>query len=280
MTPIDPNRNRPRPPRRAPHTLRRALRIPLATVALALGLGGCASDTVTFEEVKPAEELYADGLEILKGRRILWIFPNVNYDAAIEKFQAIIDNYPYSEYEERAQLKIADAYFADDRYEEALSYYQDFADLHPQHPQVPYALLRAAKCHYNQIESVDRDQSSTFEATTALEKLIRNHPYAEETREGEEMMVSLRTRLAQNMLHIADFYLDRTHWQSAAARYRRVLDEYPGLGMDAKALYRLGVCLENMRREDEALRLYHVVVENYGDTPAARRARARIARSD
>ncbi|MEM9176199.1 MAG: outer membrane protein assembly factor BamD [Myxococcota bacterium] len=250
------------------------------TLAMSLALAGCASDTATFEDVKPAEELYADGLEILKGRLFLGIFPNTDYDAAIEKFQAIIDNYPYSEYEERAQLKIADAYFDDDRYEEALSYYQDFADLHPQHAKNPYALLRAAQCHYNQIVSVDRDQSATFEATTALEKLIRNHPYAEETREGEEMMLELRTRLAQNMLHIAEFYLERTHWQSAAARDRRVLDEYPGLGMDAKALYRLGVCLENMRREDEALRLYHVVVENYSETSSARRARARIARAD
>ena len=266
----------------APSRIRtnRPARALLLAAATSLVLAGCASDTAVFEEIPPAEELYADGLEILKGRKILGIFPNVNYDAAIEKFQAIIDNYPYSEYEERAQLKIADAYFEDDRFEEALSYYQDFADLHPQHPKNAYALLRAAQCHYNQIESVDRDQSATFEATTALEKLIRNHPYAPETREGEEMMVSLRTRLAQNMLHIADFYLDRTHWQSAATRYRRVLDEYPGLGMDAKALYRLGVCLENMRREDEALRLYHVVVENYAETSSARRARARIARAD
>jgi len=250
-------------------------------VSLALlSATGCATDTATFEDVKPAEDLYADGLELLKGRKILWLFPVVNYDAAIESFQAIIDNYPYSDYELRAQLKIADAYFEDQRYEEALAYYQDFADLHPQHPSVPYTLLRAAQCHFNQIESVDRDQSATFEATEALEKLIREHPYAKETREGEEMMVRLRTRLAQNMLHIADFYLERTHWQSAAARYRRVIDEYPGLGLDARALYRLGVCLENMRREDEALRLYHVVVENYADSAAARRARSRIAQAE
>ena len=38
---------------------------------------------------------------------------------------------------------------------------------------MPYALLRAAKCHYNQIESVDRDQSSTFEATEALERALK-----------------------------------------------------------------------------------------------------------
>ena len=253
----------------------------LVLVALALLFAaGCASNTAVFEDAKPAEELYADGMETLKGRKILWLFPVINYDAAIESFQAIVDNYPYSEYEQKAQLKIADAYFDDERYEEALAYYQDFADLHPQHPKVAYTLLRAAKCHYNQIESVDRDQSSTFEASAALEKLIREHPYAEETREGEEILVRLRTRLARNMLHIADFYLDRTHWQSAAARYRRVLDEYPGLGLDSRALYRLGVCLENMRLEDEALRLYHVVVENYADSSSAERARARIAQAE
>jgi len=248
-------------------------------VLLALS-SGCSSKTATFEDVRPADELYADGLEILEGRRILWLFTLINYDAAIETFQAIIDNYPYSDYELKAQLKIADAYFEDERYEEALAYYQDFADLHPQHRSVAYALLRAAQCHFNQIESIDRDQSATNEATAALDKLIREHPYAEETREGEEMMVKLRTRLALNMLHIADFYLDRTHWQSAAARYRRVLDEFPGLGLDARALYRLGLCLENMLREDEALRLYHVVVENYSDSAAARSARSRIARAE
>jgi outer membrane protein assembly factor BamD len=248
---------------------------------LLLGLNsGCSSKTATFEDVKPADELYAEGLATLEGRRVLWLFTLINYDKAIESFQAIIDNYPYSDFEVKAQLKIADAYFDDQRYEEALAYYQDFADLHPLHQSVAYALLRAALCHYNQIESIERDQGSTNKATAALERLIREHPYAQETREGEEMMVDLRTRLALNMLHIADFYLDRTHWQSAAARYRRVLDEFPGLGLDARALYRLGVCLENMRLEDEALRLFHVVVENYSDSAAARRARSRIARAE
>ena len=252
----------------------------LGLALLPLLSSACATKTATFEDILPADELYAEGLETLEGRRVLGLFPVVNYDAAIESFQAIIDNYPYSEFEVKAQLKIADAYFADARYDEALAYYQDFADLHPQHPRVAYALLRAAKCHFEQIESIDRDQSATHEATAALDKLIREYPYAEETRAGEEMMVQLRTRLALNMLEIADFYLDRTHWQSAAARYRRVLDEYPGLGLDARALYRLGVCLENMRRLDEALRLYQVVVENYADSDAARRARWRIARSE
>jgi outer membrane protein assembly factor BamD len=249
-------------------------------VLLIVELLGCASSNPTFEDVPPAEELYADGLEKLEGRRILYLFTYIDYDSAIESFQSIIDNYPYSEYELLAQLKIADAYFDDERYEEALAYYQDFADLHPIHERVPYTLLRAALCHYNQISSINRDQGQTRLATEALSVLMQEHPYAEETRRAEEMMVDLRTRLALNILEIADFYRERTHWQSAASRYRRVLDEYPGLGLDARALYRLGLCLEEMRREDEALRLYHVVVENYSDSPSAREASARIARAE
>lgn len=249
------------------------------SIVLSLALA-CSDKVPTFEEIKPADQLYAEGLKTLEGRRILWMFTLISYDDAIETFQSIIDNYPYSDFEQKALLKIADAYFDDRRYEEALAYYQDFADLHPAHEKVPYTLLRAAQCHFNQIGSIDRDQSSAHLATDALEMLIRQYPYAGETREGEEMMINLRTRLALNMLKIADFYLVRTHWQSAAVRYRRVLDEYPGLGLDAQALYRLGFCLEKLRRDDEALRLYHVVVENYADSTAAARARARIARAE
>ena len=254
----------------------------LALLALILLVSGvsCADKVPTFEEVKPADELYAEGLETLEGRELFWVFTYVNYNKAIEAFQSIIDNYPYSDYEQKALLKIADAYFDDKRFEEAIAYYQDFSDLHPTHEKVPYTLLRIAQCYLNQIESIDRDQTATNNATEALSALIQQHPYAEETRTGEELMIELRTRLALNMLHIADFYRVRTHWQSAADRYRRVLDEFPGLGMDARSLYRLGLCLENMRREDEALRLYHVVVENYVDSPSATRARSRIARAE
>jgi outer membrane protein assembly factor BamD len=256
-----------------------SLSLPLA-LALLVFLVSCSKDVPTFEEVKPADELFAEGLETLEGRRIFGLFTYVNYDQAIEIFQSIIDNYPYSDYEQRALLKIADSYFNDKRFEEAIAYYQDFADLHPTHQKVPYTLLRVAQCHLNQIESIDRDQTATNQATEALATLIQRHPYATETRRGEELMIELRTRLALNMLHIADFYRVRTHWQSAAVRYRRVLDEFPGLGLDARSLYWLGFCLENMRREDEALRLYHVVVENYADSPSAARARLRIARAN
>ena len=240
-------------------------------------LGGCSTNSPNFEDIAPAEDLYAEGLALLKGRDILGLYTWVNYSSAREPFQAIIDNYPYSKYETEAQLKIADAYYAEGNYEEALSYYRGFADLHPQHPKVPYTILRSALCYYNQIESIDRDQTATREALKYLEMLSTHYPYDSATQEGEVILHRLRTRLADNMMEIGDFYLDRTQYQSAATRYRRVLDDYPGLGSDAEALYKLGLCYEEMKRVDEALRLYHVVLENFSNSRDAQRAAERIA---
>jgi len=245
-------------------------------VAVAL-LAGCASDTPDFEDVAPADELYAEGLDRLQGFNVLWIYRWVNYTKAIETFQSIIDNYPYSDYAVDAELQIADAYFKDERYDEALSYYRDFGDLHPQNERVPYTILRSALCHYEQISSINRDQTSTKEALHYLETLLRNYPYAPETTRGEALLHELRTRLAKNVLQTGDFYLTRLEFQSAAERYRGVLNSYPGLGYDAEALFKLGVCYENLKREDEALRLFHVLVENFMDTRYATAAGNHIA---
>ena len=241
--------------------------------------GGDSYDPV-FEDVPPADELYAEGERILKGRRILKVYTAIDYDKAIETFQTIIDNYPYSEWAVNAELKIADAYFEDKRYEEALSYYRSFADLHPQHERVPYTILQSALSHYEQIRSVDRDQTAALESQRYLEQLIRQYPYAPETRQGETLLREIRTRLSRNVMRMGDFYLKRDEYQAAAERYRSLLNTYPGLGLDAEALYKLGICFENMNREDEALRLFHVVVENFRDTDLAEDAAARIARAN
>ena len=120
-------------------------------------------------------------------------------------------------------------------------------------------------------------QTSTREALKYLELLSTQYPYDPETREGEVILQQLRTRLADNMMEIGDFYMKRTQYQSAANRYRMVLDEYPGLGLDSEALYKLGICYEHMKRVDEALRLYHVVLENFSHSRHAEDAAERIA---
>ena len=249
----------------------------IAAIATLIIAAGCAKSPPEFEEVPPADQLYEQGQKILEGERVLGLWPRVDYAEAIETFQAIIDNYPYSEYAVLAELAIADAYFDDEKYEEALSYYRDFTDLHPQHEKVPYTIYRSALCHQRRVHAANRDQTSTREALIFLDQLLAKYPYSEYAGDGEVLWRELRTTLAEQVRDIGDFYLKRDEWESAAERYRSLLNEYPGLGLDAEALYKLGVCYAAMNRTEEAESIFQAIVQNYRESDVARDAADRIA---
>jgi outer membrane protein assembly factor BamD len=248
----------------------------VAVLAL-ITIVGCKKDAPTFEEVRPADELWSMGQRSLEKRSFLWVLSRVDYDSAIETFQTIIDNYPYSEYAVLAELEIADAYFEQAKFEEALSYYRDFSDLHPQNEKVPYSIYQSALCHQRRIKSPNRDQTATRDSLLYLDRLISKYPHSEYTAEAEVLWREMRLQLASQIMGIADFYRKRDEFEAAATRYRSLLNEYPGLGLDADALFQLGVCYTEMDRGEEAERIFQAIVQNYYDSDVARDAERMIA---
>ncbi len=250
----------------------RGLRLSCSVLALA----ACQSTPDAPPEIRPAEELYAEGLETLEGRTILGV-KWVDHAEAIELFQGVVDNYPYSDLSVLASLKIADAYFDEHKWDEALSYYRDFADLHPSHEKVPYAIYHAALCHERQSLGPLRDQAETRDAIGYLDKLLLHHKDSEYAAPALELWTKLRKRLARQQMGIGDFYRARGDYESAVSRYRIVLNEYPGLGYDADVLYRLGESYWQMNRKGEAERIFQAILQNYRDTNEAAKAARRVA---
>lgn len=250
----------------------------LALCASLAALSGCASSGGSdgIQEVSSADRLYEEGVAALGEKRSFLGLDFSNYEDAIDKFQDIIDNYPYSEYAVLAELRIADAHFAQHQYEDALSYYRDFAQLHPDHEKVPYTILRTALCHERQSEKSYRDQTQTREAVAALDELIMRYPNAPETAEAEVLWKELRTKLATQAIEVGDFYFADAEYQSAANRYRSVIDEYPGIGLDAEALFKLGLAYSRMNRDDDAQKLFEVILQNYPGTNVAEAAQDQI----
>lgn len=255
----------------------RNVRCQVGIGALALTLllsAGCArNNPAEFQEVPTADVLYRQGLEVLEGGTFLGVIPNTDHDEAIEIFQTIVDNYPYSDYAVMAELKIADTYYDQGKWEEALSYYRDFAELHPSHERVPYSVLRSALSRKNQALSAERDQTNTHRALEHLEQLLTRYPYSPEAQEAETIWREMRLRLAEHEMGVGDFYMDREEFQSAADRFRKVLNDYPGLGLDGQALYKLGTCYSKMNLDGEATRIFEVILNNYDGTEFAEAAR-------
>ena len=150
---------------------------------------------------------------------------------------------------------------------------QDWASLTPGRRRS----LQSALCRESRVRASNRDQTPTRDALTYLDRLLANYPHSEYAAEAEALWRDLRTRLAKNVNEIANFYFGRQEWESAAERYRSQLNEYPGLGLDAEALYKLAVCYEEMNRIDEATDIFQAIVQNYRDSDEAEDAADRIA---
>ncbi len=251
---------------------RTALRVAAATLALTLS-AGCADNAAEFQEVPTADVLYRQGIEALEDGKMLGVIPKADHEQAIEIFQTIVDNYPYSDYAVLAELKIADTYYDQGKWEEALSYYRDFAELHPSHERVPYSVLRSALCRKHQALASNRDQTNTHNALEHLEQLLARYPYSPEAQEAEVLWREMRMRLAEHEMGVGDFYMDREEFQSAADRFRKVLNDFPGLGLDGQALYKLGTCYSKMNLDSEATRIFEVILNNYDGTEFAEAAR-------
>ncbi|MCK5418284.1 MAG: outer membrane protein assembly factor BamD, partial [Desulfobacterales bacterium] len=143
-------------------------RIAIGCLIVLLVLTGCSSvqDRIDkflgVDEGDSAQELAWDGMDA---------YENGKYLKAIEKFQKLKDFYPFSKYAILAELKIADAHYQREEYEEAIFEYENFERLHPRNEAIPYVIYQIGRCYFDQIDTTDRDQTSARKALEAFQRL-------------------------------------------------------------------------------------------------------------
>jgi tetratricopeptide (TPR) repeat protein len=130
---------------------------------LLMSVSGCA--WFESKEEKSAQELVQDGVDYFEAGK---------YKKAVESFEKLRDWYPFSRYAILAELKIADAYFNLESYADAIFAYEEFEQLHPRNEAIPYVVFRIGRSYFNQIDTIDRDQSNAAKALETYLRLIRN----------------------------------------------------------------------------------------------------------
>jgi outer membrane protein assembly factor BamD len=177
--------------------------------------GGCS--WFRSQKVESAEELASKGMED---------FQDEDYDDALETFTTLKERYPYSRYAILAELKVADAHFHRQEYPEAITAYEDFARLHPKNEVIPYVLYQIGACHFQQLASLDRDQSATRQAILAFDRLIKAHPNSAYATRAKESIKICRHLLAEHEMYVGRFYYKSKHYKAALGRFQIVLAYY------------------------------------------------------
>lgn len=243
----------------------------------ALWLLGCASTKSTAVSVSYGETAranYEKGLRELKDE---------NYPEAVKYFGYVKAKFPFSRFATLAELRIADAYFAQEKYLEAIDAYKLFIKFHPTHPEVlnGYASYRICQGYVEQIPSdwflvppsYEKDQAATRDAMRELAAFLRTYPKSPYQEKGRQLYGKCLRKLADHELYVARFYLDRDKPQAAILRLESLLQRYPDAGVDPEVMLLLGQTYLKLEQREKARATFAGLVQKYPNDAYAAKAK-------
>ncbi len=173
-------------------------------------------------------------------------------------------------------LLIADAYYLDGgilNLAEALSRYTSFLTFYPSHPKADYVQYQLGLCYLKQALGPDKDQSTTRKAMEAFREVEKQHPASEWVEPAAGQLKICRERIAESEMRVGLFYVRRSAWPGAIARFRNILEAYPGYSELDRAYFELARALEESHRRDEALIYFQRILEKFPESRYAAEAR-------
>lgn len=209
-------------------------------LVLILAISGCAAVDRTKQifglqspdpELQTPEYLAMDGMEELN---------RGNYRQALEIFQDLKERYPFSSVGVLAELKAADATYYLQRYGEAHVLYQEFENHHPTNEAIPYVLFQMGMCHYQRIDTIDRDPAHALNAIAAFSRLNRAFPDSPYEREAQARINTARDFMARHEMFVATFYVKTKEYDQAERRLDYLLATYPESSITPRAEELLG----------------------------------------
>ena len=199
--------------------------------ALALGmLAGCGmfGDKLNERKNWTVEDYYQNAKSDLDSG---------NYAGAIKLYEALEARYPFGRYAQQAQLDIAYAYYKENDSAQAVAATERFIKLHPNHPNLDYALYLKALAFFKpdlglfgdllNLDPSDRDPKALRESFEAFKDLVIRFPDGIYAADARARMAYLVNTLARHDVSVARYYMTRGAYLASVNRAQNVIQRYP-----------------------------------------------------
>jgi len=211
----------------------------LAAFALALALSGCGlfGDKTDPRKDWTAAEYYKAAKEE---------FDNHNWEAAAKLYEQLESKFPFGRFAQQAQIEIAYCYYKQSESAQAITALDKFIKLHPNHPNIDYALYLKALVNFKEDlgplarvisqDLADRDPKAARESFEGFKELVTRFPDSRYTPDSRERMVYLVEALARQEIHVARYYLSRGAYLAAVNRAQDAIVKFPNSPIHKDAL--------------------------------------------
>ena len=212
-----------------PPRLRSFLAFTFAALALGM-LAGCGmfGDKLNERKNWTVEDYYQNAKSDLDSG---------NYAGAIKLYEALEARYPFGRYAQQAQLDIAYAYYKENDSAQAVAATERFIKLHPNHPNLDYALYLKALAFFKpdlglfgdllNLDPSDRDPKALRESFEAFKDLVIRFPEGIYAADARARMAYLVNTLARHDVSVARYYMTRGAYLASVNRAQNVIQRYP-----------------------------------------------------
>lgn len=233
-----------------------------AAIAALVLLQGCnAKDDLDLsafaENVEPADALYNQALANLNAGRM---------KEAVDKFESIDRQHPYTEYARKGLLMMTFAQYRRGNYTDAISSGRRYLTLYPTSEDAAYAQYLIGLSHFRQIKDVTQDQRDARLTIEAMQQVLDRWPESEYAADARAKIRFARDQLAGKEMQVGRYYLERREYIAAIRRFRGVVENYSDTRHVEEALARLVETYYAMGIASEAQTAAAVLGHNYPDS--------------
>src|SRR5688572_1486445 len=199
-------------------------------------------NTRRFNEIVGEQYRIASALlDGARGRMLWGLLPGFKQrDKAIEYFETILANAPYSDYAPLALMNVARGHQRLGNVENAIDALDRMINNYSQTLLAPDAYLKLAQTHASLVDGPFYDQGATKEAITYFTDFMLLFPSDANIANAEKGLDGMKTMLAESKMRMADFYFyKRDNYTAARVFYNEAITAYPESAIADRAKKRL-----------------------------------------
>ena len=245
---------------------RPVLRSLFAIIVLPLFFTGCGwfGDKLASQKNWTVEQFYSNAKAELDSG---------NFQGAVKLYEALEARYPFGRYTQQAQLDVAYANYKDNETAQAVSAADRFMKLHPNHPNLDYALYVKGLAYFKpdlgmfgqllNLDPAERDPKALRDSFDVFKDLVTRFPDSAYTDDSRGRMAYLVNTLAKHDLAVARYYYARGGYLAAVNRAQTVITRFPQAPVTEEALVISVQSYEKLGMKDLADASRRVLEKNF-----------------
>lgn len=160
-------------------------------------------------------------------------------DRVVEIYRKVVDNAPYGKLADQSLYNLGQVLKKAERYDEAIPAFQKILDEYPSSQYVDKARYEVAYCAYKASLRPAYDQETTDKAIKAFSEFSQENADQELTKEADKTIRRLKDKAAEKSLQTAQFYEKIRKKESAIIYYQDIIDRYPDCSYTEEAKVRI-----------------------------------------